>query len=62
MLRTLDKKWAQYTSVDIKADLLNSFPEDLHKKLYDVNLADTDMLIVETMRVKDKEFVFKKEG
>lgn len=46
--------------MDIKANLINSGPEDLHKKLHEVDLADTDMLIVEAP--KKDEFVFKVEG
>lgn len=63
LLRAIDKKYTNYTQVEIKADLLNNGPDDLHKKLCDVNLADTDTLIVETPKDNQPgEFVFKKEG
>ena len=48
ILRTLDKKCQTYTSVDIKGSLINNGPEDLHKKLHEIDFADTDMLIVES--------------
>jgi hypothetical protein len=52
-----------FTQAYIKADLLNNGPDDLHKKLHDVNLADTDMLIIECPKNNEAGvWVFKKEG
>tara|TARA_B110000285_G_C15128033_1_gene621600 strand:- start:2295 stop:2954 length:660 start_codon:yes stop_codon:yes gene_type:complete len=63
LLRSIDKKYTNFTQAEIKADLLNNGPDDLHKKLHDVNLADTDMLIIETPKNNEAGvFVFKKEG
>lgn len=51
-IHELDKKFVNYTRVEIDAVLLN----EMAKKLYEVEISDTDILIVETP--KGKDFVF----
>ena len=53
----IDKKYTNYTSVTIEGELLNKEKADESKKLYEFNISDTDILIVETPKDK-KEFTF----
>ena len=48
----IDKKYTNYTSVTIEGELLNKEKADESKKLYEFNISDTDILIVETPKAK----------
>ena len=60
-VRELDKKFTNYTSVEIDGELMNKSPEDLKKKLYEVNISDDDLLIVE-MPKNNTDYVFTVAG
>jgi hypothetical protein len=52
-LREIDKKYTNYTSVEIEAEILT---QDDSTRLHELDFEDTDILIVETP--KNKDFVF----
>lgn len=61
-LENLDSKHSNnYTHIKIEGECLNLKREDKEEKLFNLPIADTDILIVETEN-KDGDFVFTPEG
>ena len=56
-LREIDKKYLNYTAVKLNANILNLTEEQQSAKLYDVELSDLEVLIVEIQ--KKNEWVFQ---
>ena len=54
----LDQKYVNYTHVKIDATVLNLSEEQRNKQMVDVDLADTDTLIVEIPKDFKTQFVF----
>ena len=55
-LGEIEKKWTNFTQAKINADVLNVSEDQKSKKLHEIDLADSDIIIVEIP--KDGEFVF----
>jgi len=56
-LGELDQKYVNYTHVKLDAQVINLIDEQMKKRLHEVNMADSDTLIVEMP--KDKSYVFQ---
>lgn len=59
-LKELDSKYQNYTHVQVDATVLNITDEQLAKPLHEVDISDTDIMLVELQ--KDKEFVFQPQN
>ena len=53
----VDKKYKNYTAVKIDANPLNISEEDKNKTIEDANIADDDIVIVES--IKNKQWIFQ---
>lgn len=55
-IKELDQKYGNFTHVKINATILNINDEQKQGKLYDLDIADTDILIIEMPKANDYVF------